>query len=70
MGTDETGGERGQTPLLGVVLYERWFGSKGPIEAIYCCSKSGWNTEEFFREWLKHFAEYVNASKEDSVLVV
>lgn len=42
----------------------------GPVDAIYRCSKSGWITEDLFLEWLKHFAKYVNASKENPVLVV
>lgn len=42
----------------------------GPVDAFYRCSKSGWITEALFLEWLQHFARYVNASKEEPVLVV
>ncbi|KAB0790434.1 hypothetical protein PPYR_15196, partial [Photinus pyralis] len=41
----------------------------GPTDAIYRSSKSGWITEELFVEWLKHFAQCVNASTENRVLV-
>ncbi|XP_030767155.1 uncharacterized protein LOC115890931 [Sitophilus oryzae] len=42
----------------------------GPVDAIYRCSKSGWITEDLFLEWLKHFAQYVNVSTVDLVLVI
>lgn len=45
-------------------------GRNGPVDASYHCSKSGLITEDLFLEWLKHFAQYVNASKEDPVLLV
>ncbi|XP_030757551.1 uncharacterized protein LOC115883338 [Sitophilus oryzae] len=40
------------------------------VDAIYRCSKSGWITEDLFLEWLKHFAQYVNVSTVDPVLVI
>ncbi|XP_030753169.1 uncharacterized protein LOC115880173 [Sitophilus oryzae] len=42
----------------------------GSVGAIYRCSKSGWITEDLFLEWLKHFAQYVNISTVDPVLVI
>lgn len=42
----------------------------GPVDASYRSSKSEWNTEDLFLEWLKHCAQYGNASKEDLLLLI
>lgn len=42
----------------------------GPPGSLYTCSKKGWITEELFLQYLKHFQQFVKASKEDPVLLV
>lgn len=42
----------------------------GPIGSVYRCSMSGWITEDLFLEWLRHFASFIKASKQDPVLLI
>lgn len=42
----------------------------GPQQAIYCCSKSGWITEDLFVTWLQHFQKITKCSMSDPVLLI
>ncbi|XP_072383364.1 uncharacterized protein [Diabrotica undecimpunctata] len=43
---------------------------KGPPDAKYTCSKSGWSNEQLFYQWLQHFKNIVKPSMDEPVLII